>query len=108
MENLLGQEGDGFKIAINTLDMGRVGIAAQSTGIAQACLDEAVQYSAKRFQFGKPIARLQAIQFMIADMAMEIEAARLLTYRAAYMKDKGLNFIKESSMAKLYASETAN
>lgn len=107
-ENLLGQEGDGFKIAMNTLDMGRIGIAAQSVGIAQACLDEAVQYSIKRVQFGKPIAQLQAIQFMIADMAMEIEAARLLTYKAAYMKDKGLNFIKEASMAKLYASETAN
>lgn len=107
-ENLLGQEGDGFKIAMNTLDMGRIGIAAQSVGIAQACLDEAVQYSVKRVQFGKPIAQFQAIQFMIADMAMEIEAARLLTYRAAYMKDKGPNFIKEASMAKLYASETAN
>jgi butyryl-CoA dehydrogenase len=107
-ENLLGQEGDGFKIAMNTLDMGRIGIAAQSVGIAQACLDEAIQYSVKRVQFGKPIAQLQAIQFMIADMAMEIEAARLLTYRAAYMKDKGPNFIKEASMAKLYASETAN
>ncbi len=107
-ENLLGQEGDGFKIAMNTLDMGRIGIAAQSVGIAQACLDEAAQYSVKRVQFGKPIAQLQAIQFMIADMAMEIEAARLLTYRAAYMKDKGLKFVKEASMAKLYASETAN
>lgn len=107
-ENLLGQEGAGFKIAMNTLDMGRIGIAAQSVGIAQACLDEATQYSVKRVQFGKPIAQLQAIQFMIADMAMEIEAARLLTYRAAYMKDKGLNFIKEAAMAKLYASETAN
>ena len=107
-ENLLGQEGEGFKIAMNTLDMGRIGIAAQSVGIAQACLDEATQYSQKRVQFGKPIAQLQAIQFMIADMAMEIEAARLLTYRAAYMKDRGLKFIKESSMAKLYASETAN
>ena len=107
-ENLLGQEGEGFKIAMNTLDMGRIGIAAQSVGIAQACLDEATQYSQKRVQFGKPIAQLQAIQFMIADMAMEIEAARLLTYRAAYMKDRELKFIKESSMAKLYASETAN
>ncbi len=107
-ENLLGQEGDGFKIAMNTLDMGRIGIAAQSVGIAQACLDEAVQYSIKRVQFGKPISQLQAIQFMIADMAMEIEAARLLTYRAAYTKDKGLRFVKEASMAKLYASETAN
>ncbi|HLA48880.1 MAG: acyl-CoA dehydrogenase [Nitrospinae bacterium RIFCSPLOWO2_12_39_15] len=107
-ENLLGKEGDGFKIAMNTLDMGRIGIAAQSVGIAQACLDEAIRYSVKRVQFGKPIAQLQAIQFMIADIAIEIEAARLLTYRAAYMKDKRLKFIKESSMAKLYASETAN
>ncbi|MBI5749962.1 MAG: acyl-CoA dehydrogenase [Nitrospinae bacterium] len=107
-ENLLRQEGDGFKIAMNTLDMGRIGIAAQSLGIAQACLDEATKYSKERVQFGKPIAQLQAIQFMIADMSMEIEAARLLTYRAAYMKDKGLEFIKETSMAKLYASEAAN
>jgi butyryl-CoA dehydrogenase len=107
-ENLLGQEGDGFKIAMNTLDMGRIGIAAQSLGIAQASLDAATQYSAERVQFDKPIAQLQAIQFMIADMAMEIEAARLLTYRAAYMKDRGLNFIKEAAMAKLYASEAAN
>lgn len=107
-ENLLGQEGDGFKIAMNTLDVGRIGIAAQSVGIAQACLDAATQYSSERVQFGKPIAQLQAIQFMIADMAMEIESARLLTYRAAYMKDKGFEFIKEASMAKLYASEAAN
>src|SRR3990167_5170692 len=107
-ENLLGQEGDGFKIAMNTLDMGRIGIAAQSVGIAQACLDEAVRYSKQRIQFGRPIAELQAIQFMIADMAMEVEGARLLTCRAASMKDKGLKFIKEASTAKLYASEMAN
>jgi alkylation response protein AidB-like acyl-CoA dehydrogenase len=107
-ENILGQEGEGFKIAIDTLDGGRVGIASQSLGIAQACLDEAVRYSSVRTQFGKPIAQLQAIQFMISDMAMEIEAARLLTYRAAYLKGKGVKFIKEASMAKLYASEAAN
>lgn len=107
-ENLLGQEGDGFKIAMDTLDAGRIGIAAQSLGIAQACLDESVRYAKERVQFGRPIAELQAIQFMIADMAMEIEGARLLTYRAASLKDKGLKFIKEASMAKLYASEMAN
>lgn len=107
-ENLLGQEGDGFKIAMDTLDAGRIGIAAQSIGIAKACLDEAVKYSRERVQFGKPISNLQAIQFMIADMTMEIEVARLLTHRAASVKDKGLKFIKEASMAKLYASEMAN
>jgi len=107
-ENLLGHEGHGFKVAMDTLDAGRLGIAAQSLGIAQACLDAAVRYSKERVQFGKPISNLQAIQFMISDMAMEIEAARVLTHRAAYLKDRDGRFIKEASMAKLYASEMAN
>ena len=104
----MGHEGHGFKVAMDTLDAGRLGIAAQSLGIAQACLDAAVRYSKERVQFGKPISNLQAIQFMISDMAMEIEAARVLTHRAAYLKDRDGRFIKEASMAKLYASEMAN
>lgn len=107
-ENLLGKEGDGFKIAMVTLDGGRVGIAAQSVGIARACLDEAVRYSKERFQFGQPISGFQAIRFMLADMSMEIEAARLLAFRAAYIKDKGLPYTKEASQAKLFASEMSN
>jgi len=106
-ENLLGKEGDGFKIALSTLDGGRIGIAAQAVGIAQAALDESITYSKQREQFGKPIAKFQAIQWMIADMATRIEAARFLVYNAAYTKDKGERFSKEAAMAKLFASETA-
>ncbi len=106
-ENLLGKEGDGFKIALNTLDSGRIGIAAQAVGIAQAALDESIEYSKQRQQFGRPIAKFQAIQWMIADMATHIEAARYLVYSAAYQKDKGERFRKEAAMAKLFASETA-
>jgi len=106
-ENLLGKEGDGFKIALSTLDGGRIGIAAQAVGIAQAALDESVEYSKQRQQFGRPIAKFQAIQWMIADMATRIEAARYLVYNAAYAKDKGERFSKEAAMAKLFASETA-
>jgi butyryl-CoA dehydrogenase len=107
-ENLLGKEGDGFKIALSTLDGGRIGIAAQAVGISQAALDECIDYSKQRQQFGRPIAKFQAIQWMIADMATRIEAARLLTYNAAYAKDKGSGrFSKEAAMAKLYAAETA-
>jgi butyryl-CoA dehydrogenase len=106
-ENLLGKEGDGFKIALSTLDGGRIGIAAQAVGIAQAALDESITYSKQREQFGKPIAKFQAIQWMIADMATRIEAARYLVYNAAYVKDKGERFSKEAAMAKLFASETA-
>jgi butyryl-CoA dehydrogenase len=106
-ENLLGKEGDGFKIALSTLDGGRIGIAAQAVGIAQAALDESIMYSKQREQFGKPLAKFQAIQWMIADMATRIEAARYLVYNAAYTKDKGQRFSKEAAMAKLYASETA-
>lgn len=107
-ENLLGKEGDGFKIALGALDGGRIGIAAQAVGIAQACLDESIEYSKQRQQFGRPIAKFQAIQWMIADMATSIEAARYLVYNAAYTKDKGEGrFSKEAAMAKLFASETA-
>jgi alkylation response protein AidB-like acyl-CoA dehydrogenase len=106
-ENLLGKEGDGFKIALATLDGGRIGIAAQAVGIAQAALDESIEYSKQREQFGRPIAKFQAIQWMIADMATRIEAARYLVYNAAYVKDKGERFSKEAAMAKLFASETA-
>ncbi len=106
-ENLLGEEGMGFKIALNTLDGGRIGIAAQAVGIAQACLEEAIKYSKQRIQFGRPIAKFQAIQWMISDMATEIDAAQMLTYRAAFHKDKGKSYSKEAAMAKLFASECA-
>ncbi|WP_425059472.1 Acyl-CoA dehydrogenase, short-chain specific [Sporomusa carbonis] len=106
-ENLLGKEGDGFKIAMSTLDGGRIGVAAQALGIAQAALDHAVKYSKERVQFGKPIASNQAIAFMLADMATKVEAARLMVYRAAYLKEKGLPYSKEAAMAKMYASDVA-
>ena len=106
-ENLLGKEGEGFKIALSTLDGGRIGIGAQAVGIAQACLDESIEYSKQRQQFGRPISKFQAIQWMIADMATRIEAARFLVYNAAYKKDKGERISKEAAMAKLFASETA-
>jgi butyryl-CoA dehydrogenase len=106
-ENLLGQEGMGFKIAMMTLDGGRIGIAAQALGIAQAALDESIRYSKERVQFGKPIATLQPIQWMIADMARDVEASRFLTYYAAWCYDQGLPYAKEAAMAKLKASETA-
>jgi len=107
-ENLLGKEGEGFKLALAALDSGRIGIAAQSVGIAQAALDESIEYSKQRQQFGKPIAKFQAIQWMIADMATRIEAARYLVRNAAYAKDnKKGRFSKEAAMAKLFASETA-
>lgn len=107
-DSLLGEVGQGFKIAMATLDSGRIGIAAQAVGIAQAALDISLSYSTQRLAFDKPIASFQAIQWMIADIANQTEAARLLTYRAAWMKDKGFRHTKESAMAKLYASETAN
>ena len=105
--NLLGREGEGFKIALATLDGGRIAIAAQAVGIARAALEASLDYAKQRVQFGKPIAANQAIQFMLADMATEIDAARLLALNAALLKDQGLRHTKESSMAKLYASEAA-
>ncbi|MDY7041776.1 MAG: acyl-CoA dehydrogenase [Chloroflexota bacterium] len=107
-ENLLGQEGQGFKIAMIALDAGRIGVGAQAVGIAQAAFEAAVEYAKTREQFGGLISRLQAIQWMIADMATRIEAARLLVYNAALKKDSGERFTKEAAMAKLYASETAD
>jgi butyryl-CoA dehydrogenase len=106
-ENLLGEVGAGFKIAMGTLDGGRIGIAAQALGIAQAALDASVEYAKDRKAFGSPIANLQAIQFKIADMAMRVECARLLTWRAATLKDQGAKYTKEAAMAKLAASEAA-
>ncbi len=106
-ENLLGEEGMGFRIAMKALDGGRIGIAAQALGIAEAALEESVKYAKEREQFGRPIAKFQAIQWMIANMATEIEAARMLVYQAAYLKDKGVNFSKDAAMAKCYASEVA-
>jgi len=107
-ENLLGEEGQGFIIAMTALDEGRIGIASLSVGLSQACLDAAVTYAQERVQFGSPISKFQGIRWMIADMAVQIEAARLLTFNAASMKDKGEKFTREASMAKLFASETAN
>ncbi|XP_028566132.2 short-chain specific acyl-CoA dehydrogenase, mitochondrial [Podarcis muralis] len=105
--NLLGEQGMGFKIAMQTLDSGRIGIASQALGIAQAALDCAVDYSEKRVAFGSPITKLQAIQFKLADMALALESARLLTWRAAMLKDNGKPYTKEAAMAKLSASEAA-
>jgi butyryl-CoA dehydrogenase len=101
----LGQEGDGFKIAMGTLDGGRIGIGAQALGIARAALEEAVAYAKDRKAFGQVISQFQAIQFMLADMATELEAARLLVLRAAALKDRGVRHSAESAMAKLFASE---
>jgi len=106
-ENLIGEEGAGFKIALATLDGGRIGIAAQALGIATSSLNHSISYSKERHQFGKPIALNQGIQFKIADMAMEIEAARLLIWKAAWAKDNHQNFGVLASMAKVYASEVA-
>jgi len=105
--NLLGELNGGFKICMATLDGGRIGIAAQAVGIAQGALDEAVRYSKEREQFGRPIGKFQAIQWMLAEMATKIAAARLLVHRAACLKDSGRPFSKESAMAKLYASRIA-
>jgi len=104
---LLGQEGEGFKIALAILDRGRVGIAAQAVGITQAALDDCVKYARERSTFGKPIAEHQAIAFKMADMATDLEAARLMLYRAAFLMGKGQRATKEISMAKLFASEMA-
>lgn len=103
----LGEEGEGFKIAMKTLDGGRNGIAAQAVGIAQGAFEEALSYAKERKQFGKPLTSLQAIQFKLADMATQIEAARLLTYQAAWLESEGLSYGKASAMAKLYAGDAA-
>lgn len=106
-ENLLGQDGQGFKIALKTLDGGRIGIGAQALGIAQGAFDQALAYAQTREQFGRPISSFQGLQWMLADMHTQIEAARLLLYKAAYLEDEGLPYSKEAAMAKLYASEVA-
>jgi len=106
-QNLLGSLGEGMRMALASLDRGRIGVAAMGVGIASAALDTAKAYARERVQFGHPIASLQAIQFKIADMATEVEAARLLTYRAASLADAGGRFTREAAMAKLYASEAA-
>ncbi|MCO0595999.1 acyl-CoA dehydrogenase [Peribacillus butanolivorans] len=106
-ENLLGKEGEGFKIAMMTLDGGRNGIAAQAVGIAQGALDAAVDYAKERVQFGKPISAQQGIGFKLADMATGVEASRLLTYQAAWLESEGLPYGKESAMSKLFAGDTA-
>ncbi len=107
-DHLIGNEGDGFKTAVIILNNGRIGIAFQSLGIAQAALEEAITYSKERRQFGQPIANFQAIQFKLAQMATKIEAGRLLALRAAFMKDTGENVAMESSIAKLFCSQIAN
>lgn len=106
-ENLLGEVGKGFKIAMVTLDGGRLGIAAQALGIARASIEDAIKYAKERVQFDQPIANFQAIQWMIADMWVEYESALLLTWRASMMKDRGMNYSREAAMAKLKASEVA-
>lgn len=107
-ENLLGEKGKGARIAFHCLDRSRIGIGAQAVGISQRALEEAIKYAKQRQAFGKKIAEFQAIQFTIAEMSMLIEAARLLTYKAADLNDRGKPFTKEASMAKLFASEAAN
>ncbi len=107
-DQLLNEEGKGFKVFMKSLNIGRISIATISMGIAEACLDASVKYAKERQQFGKPIADFQAIQFKLADMGTKIEAARGLIYNAARMKEAGLDYAKEASMAKLYASEIAN
>jgi alkylation response protein AidB-like acyl-CoA dehydrogenase len=104
-ENLLGKRGDGFKQFLVTLDGGRIGIGAMAVGIAQAAYEKALAYAKERKQFGRSISKFQAIQFKLADMAMKIELARMMVYKAAWLKDQGKKFSKEASMAKLYASE---
>ena len=106
-ENLLGRRGEGFKQILKILDGGRISIGAMALGLAQGAYERALAYSKERVQFGQPIAKFQAVQWMLADMATEIEAARLMIYRAAWLKDQGLPFTKEAAMAKLYASEVA-
>jgi butyryl-CoA dehydrogenase len=106
-ENLLGREGDGFKIAMDTLNGGRIGIASQALGIAQGAFDRALAYSKERKQFGAPISEFQAVQFKLADMYARIEGARLLTYKAASLKDEGKPYVLDSAVCKMVASETA-
>jgi len=108
-ENLLGQENKGLHVALGTLDCGRIGIAAQAVGIAEAALEESVRYAKQRVQFGKPLAEFEVLQFMLADMAVDVEVAKWMLYRAAWMKDSGVKrFTKESAICKLFASEMSH
>ena len=106
-ENVLGEVGKGYKVSIETLNEGRIGIGAQMLGIARGALDAALSYTGERQQFGKPINQFQGVQFQLAEMATQLEAARLLVYNAARMKDAGVNFVKEAAIAKLYSSRAA-
>ncbi len=106
-ENLLGEAGKGYKIAIETLNEGRIGIGAQMIGVARGALESAIKYAQERKQFGKPISEFQGIQFQLAQAATEVEAARLMVYNSARMKDAGMNFVKEAAMTKLYSSQVA-
>jgi butyryl-CoA dehydrogenase/short/branched chain acyl-CoA dehydrogenase len=106
-ENVLGATGKGYKVAIETLNEGRIGIGAQMIGLARGAWEEAAKYAQERKQFGQPIAAFQVIQFQLAQMATDLEAARLMVYNAARMKDAGINFVKEAAMAKLFASQVA-
>jgi alkylation response protein AidB-like acyl-CoA dehydrogenase len=106
-ENVIGEVGQGYKIAIETLNEGRIAIGAQMTGLAQGALDHALRYAKERKQFGKPIAEFQAVQFQLAGMAIEVEAARLMVYNAARLKEAGRPFAKEAAMAKYFASQVA-
>jgi alkylation response protein AidB-like acyl-CoA dehydrogenase len=108
LDNLLGEEGMGLRIGLEALDTGRIGIAAQAVGIAQAAFEEAVRYSRQRYQFGVPISKHQSIRMMIADMATQVDAARLMVYRSAVLRDQGKSFSQASAMAKLFASETSS
>jgi len=106
-ENVLGEVGKGYKIAIETLNEGRIGIGAQMAGVAQGSFDHGLKYAQERQQFGKPISEFQGVQFLLSELATEIEASRLLTYNAARLRDTGSSFIKEAAMSKLFASRTA-
>jgi butyryl-CoA dehydrogenase len=106
--NLLGQENKGLNVALATLDGGRLGIAAQAVGIAEAALDESVRYSKERTQFGKTLSEFQGLQFMLADMAVDVEVAKTMLYRAAWMKEAKKRYTKEAAIAKLFASEMSH
>ena len=106
-ENVLGEAGKGYKVSIETLNEGRIGIGAQMIGLARGALEHALRYTAEREQFGKTVNQFQAVQFQLAEMATDVEAARLMVYNAARMKDAGLPFVKEAAMAKLYSSRVA-
>jgi butyryl-CoA dehydrogenase/short/branched chain acyl-CoA dehydrogenase len=106
-QNVLGEVGKGYKIAIETLNEGRIGIGAQMVGVAQGSFEHGLRYAQERHQFGRPIAEFQAVQFLLAELATEIEASRLLTYNAARLRDTGASFIKEAAMSKLFASRAA-